>query len=118
MASHFDDTIGHYLKKLSVQEKGVADTKRIINSLCEDAGRAPMFATVESTDTPELTTIKSDSFYGQPLATVATMYLKMRRASNMGPAKITEIYAALKSGGFVFDAVNEDYAKRGLRNSL
>ena len=42
----------------------------------------------------------------------------MRKAMNMGPASVAEIYEALKSGGYQFDATNEDYAKRGVRHSL
>ena len=105
-------------QKLAEQEKQVSDTKRLINMLCEVAGLSPMYATVESPETPALTAIKGDTFYGVPLATAVTTYLRMRKASNLGPAKVADIHAALVQGGFQFEAKNDDYARRGLANSI
>ena len=118
MTTHLDQTIEHYQGKIRALQKQLGEAKRMVNTLCVDAGREPIYATVDEDAMPALGNIKGDSFYGIPLATAVTTYLKMRKAANSGPAKITEIYEALKSGGFVFEAKSEDYSKRGLRNSL
>ena len=115
---HFDETIAVAQEKLRGLELQVVETKRIINALCELAGRTPMYSSVTADETPALTAIKDDTFYGLPLATAITLYFKMRKLAGDGPASVAEIYIALKRGGYVFDAKNDDYAKRGLRNSL
>lgn len=116
MEAHLKKTVDDLLEKLRGLEKQVADARRLVNSLCELAGESPMFAVVD--DAPTLTTIKADTFYGQPFATAAAAYLRMRKAKNMGPATVNDVYDALKQGGYQFDAKNEDYAKRGIRHSL
>jgi hypothetical protein len=62
--------------------------------------------------------MRRDQFYGVPLATAIREYLQMRRASNLGPATVNDIHAALVSGGFVFETRNEANAKRALYISL
>jgi hypothetical protein len=49
---------------------GLHAQQRLINSLCVDAGRAPVFVVVESDDVLALATIKPDTFYGVPLAAI------------------------------------------------
>lgn len=117
MEAHLQKTVDDLLAKLKELEREAADTKRTINGLCALGKVDPMFPVVE-VEQVAVTSIKSDTFYGQPFATAATTYLRMRKAMNMGPASVAEIYEALKSGGYQFDATNEDYAKRGVRHSL
>lgn len=62
--------------------------------------------------------IRSDQFYGQPLAAAIRTILEMRRKQERGPATVNEIYGALIEGGFAFDTRNDENAKRGLRVSL
>ena len=119
MADHVQKTIAELQKKLAEQEVSVLTTKRLINQLSEMAGLARMYsdAELEAAQSVSLS-IRSDQFYGQPLATCVKDILAMRKSLNQGPATINEIFAALEEGGFKFDTKNEDNAKRGLRISI
>lgn len=105
--------------KLLDQERAVAKTKMVINELCEIEG-LPLLYELEEKQTQGTTNlaIRSDQFYGQPLAAAIRAILELRRKLDKGPATVNEIYAALIEGGFAFDTRNEDNAKRGLRISL
>lgn len=120
MSEHIQKTIADFEAKLRLAEAEVSRLKRTINDLCEMAGIPARFATTE----PEVTaatlgSLRSDQFYGRPMATVVREYLELRKASNMDPpATVNEIYNALLSGGFKFEASSEKNAKDGLRISL
>lgn len=105
--------------KLKEQERAASKTKMAINALCEAIDQPPMYAedTADGADNVSLA-IRSDQFYGQPLAGAIRTILEMRRKQERGPATVNEIYAALIEGGFAFDTRNEENAKRGLRVSL
>jgi hypothetical protein len=62
--------------------------------------------------------VRSDEFYGQPLATAIRAVLEKRKGAGIGPAAVRDIYDTLGSGGFKFEAKDEDNAIRGLRQSL
>lgn len=115
-----DSTIADLHRLLKEQEEAVRGTKRTINSLLAMAGRDHLYSEAEIAARGEgsLADIRGDKWYGQPLAKAVREYLAMRRAANLGPATIAEIHDALAQGGFVFEAKTEDYAKRGLRQSL
>ncbi len=115
----FDQAIARLQAKLREQEQGVIKTKLGINFLCEEAGKPPMFRAAElQVGSGVALSIRSDQFYGQPLATCIRQVLEMRKALNQGPATVNEIYDALIEGNYQFDTKNEDNAKRGLRVSL
>jgi hypothetical protein len=65
-----------------------------------------------------LTQIKPDTFYGKKMQTAVREYLEMRRLQNLGPATPREIYSAITSGGYQFDAKDETNALVGLRALL
>lgn len=67
-----------------------------------------------------LANIKSDTFYGKKLQTAVREYLEMRFAAARGtdPATPRQIYDAITSGGFTFDAKDEANALVGLRSLL
>ena len=71
MDAALDSIIVKYQDKVQALEKQLVDAKRMVNQLCEDDGRPPIYL-VESESTPALATIKPDSFYGVPLATAVT----------------------------------------------
>lgn len=105
--------------QLKKQERAALDTKRAVNAIYMAAGESPRYSDSdlgESTG-PSLA-IRSDQFYGQPLAASIREVLEMRRALKQGPATVNELYEALLQGGFKFDTKNEDNSKRGLRISL
>jgi|SRR3569623_85193 len=119
MSDHILKTVEELERKLAEQLTAVATTKRLINQLCEIAGISPRYQNVDSEakSGPSLS-IRSDQFYGQPLATCVRTILEMRKALDQGPATIAEIYDVLLQGGFAFDTKNDDNAKRGLRISI
>jgi hypothetical protein len=117
--SHIQQTIEHYQAKLGEQEKTVIKTKLLINQLSSDAGLPPPYPDAESeSETSASLSIESDKFYGQPLAKSIRKILEMRKALSQGPATVNEIYNALINGGYAFDTLNVENAKRGLRISL
>jgi hypothetical protein len=105
--------------KLQEHERAASKTKMAINALCEASDLPPMYADAdeERRDAVSLS-IRSDQFYGQPLAAAIRIILEMRRKQDRGPATVNEIYASLLEGGFAFETKNEENAKRGLRVSL
>jgi len=101
-----------------VEQKAV-NLKRFINQVLEFDGQPPLYN--EEAIAPKVSSgsIRSDQFYGRPLATVVREVLEMRKAANAGAATVNEIYAKLTEGGFGFDGTaNEENAKRVLRISL
>ena len=119
MAEQIKSAIAVLQTELKEQEQQVIETKKLINSLCKRSGMPPMYADAELNASGGVPlTIRSDQFYGQPLAPSIREILQMRRALNRGPATVNEIYDALHEGGFKFETKNLDNAKRGLRISL
>jgi hypothetical protein len=70
---------------------------------------------------PTVTTIKSDTFYSKKMQTAVREYLEMRKAAAGGvndPATPREIFEAIKSGGYVFEAKDDTTALVSLRALL
>ncbi len=65
-----------------------------------------------------ITQIKPDTFYGKKLQTAVREYLEMRKLQNLGPATPREIYDAITSGGFKFEAKDATTAMIGMRALL
>jgi hypothetical protein len=119
MSEQMKPAIAILQTELKEQEQQVIETKKLINSLCKRSGMPPMYADAELTVSGGVPlSIRSDQFYGQPLAGSIREILQMRRALNQGPATVNEIYDSLHEGGFKFETKNEDNSKRGLRISL
>src|SRR2546423_5606438 len=59
--------------------------------------------------------IKKDQYYGQKIHSAMRQYLAQRKAANMGPATLAEIYKALCDGGMKFETENEDNRKANMR---
>src|ERR1700722_12856196 len=93
-------TIELLQKQLQKQEEEVADKKRIINSLCPLAGIDPIYPDV-AVGSNISAGIRSDEFYGRPLAEVVRTILEKRKHANLGAASVQEIYEAMKAGGFL-----------------
>lgn len=116
MATHIEQTIAALQDQLRRQESEAAETKRVINRLCKEAGLDPLYADAELTDS--VSSIRADQFYGRPMATVIREYLTMRRAGNLGAATAGDIYAALARGGYRWETKNEENSKRGVLIAL
>jgi len=117
---HILKTIADFEAKLRGAQDEVSRLKRTINDLCGMAGLPARYAIADAeTAVASLTTLRSDQFYGRPMATVVREYLELRKASNLDPpANVNEIYDGLVKGGFKFETLNEKNAKDGLRVSL
>jgi len=118
MTDHIRKTIEEVQNKVRVSEEETARLKRMANELAGMAGMSAIYAQVESNETPSISSIRRDQWYGQPLATAIREFLEMRRAANIGPATVNEIFDALTTGGFKFETKDDDNSKRGLRISL
>ena len=118
MSDHFEQTIAELQKKLREQEQEVSKTKDMINRLCEFAGKPPLYAGSDVNVSVGISVIRSDQFYGQPLARAVRQVLEMRNVSGAGPASVKDIYEILKQGGYLFDTKSDLNAMRGLRVSL
>lgn len=99
-------------------ERELSEAKRVANRMSIRAGQGALYPDAEQPSEATLAALRSDQFYGQGLSTAMREYLAMRRATNLGPATVTEIHAALSAGGFAFETKDPDNAKRNIRISL
>lgn len=113
----YEKIIDGLVKVIEEAERKVAEQKRVVNGLCETAGRPLLYSNIDAASSVNLGNIQPDQFYGQPLATAMRSILEMRKATGRGPATVREIYDTLTQGGFKFEAKDEN-ALRGLRQSL
>ncbi|HXO68381.1 MAG TPA: hypothetical protein VN838_05410, partial [Bradyrhizobium sp.] len=95
----------------------VAEWERTINTLCKEAGYKPRYSETSNHST-KVTQISDDTFYGQKQTPAMRAYLDMRKAQGLGPATPREIYEAIKSGGYVFEAKDAEVALVGMRALL
>lgn len=117
MSKTVDQVISELAAEITADEASLRKKKETVNTLCGAVSRPPAYA-LESTTTALPTQIRSDQFYGQPLAGSVRTILEMRRAQNLGAATNREIYDSLMAGGYEFDTKSEDIAQKSLRNSL
>jgi len=117
MSKTVDQVISELAAEITSDEAALRKKKETVNTLCGAVGRPPAYA-LESASSAVPTQIRSDQFYGQPLAGSVRTILEMRRAQNLGAATNREIFDALTAGGYEFDTKNDDIAQKSLRNSL
>jgi hypothetical protein len=118
MTEAVQQTIELVQKQIVDIEADLLEKKRMVNSLCGLIKQPPMYADADLLVSKSLGTMRSDEYYGQPLATAVRLILERRKAAGMGPATVNEIYDTLLKGGFEFNTANDDYAKRGLYSAL
>ncbi|MGJ5134907.1 hypothetical protein [Bradyrhizobium oligotrophicum] len=116
-----DITVAETIDKLSAEitaaEAAIRKKKETVNTLCTILDRPPAYQ-IEDAVAAVPTSIRSDQFYGQPLASAVRTILEMRKQRGLGAATNNEIYDALTAGGYEFDTRSEDIARKSLRNSL
>jgi len=92
--------------------------KKLINQLCAQAGADAMYPEVEGERKPVSTiAIRSDQYFGRPLATVVREILEPRKGT-LGAMPLDELFEQLKRGGYQFDNKNEMIAKRNVAITL
>jgi hypothetical protein len=100
MTDDFSGAIEQLRRKLGEQMKAATETKQAINLLLKMSGQPVLFTDTDS-DNGTSSTIRSDQFYGKPLATAAQEYLESRKQS----VQPEEILRGLEAGGYDFDVV-------------
>lgn len=119
MTDAFAPAIAALQADLADLDKKAREIKSAINTLCKHAGTAELYPNFEAEDgAGSVTNIKADTFYGQTIGKAAREYLRMRKASNLGPATPRQIYEALVQGGLQFETKVEANALVSLRNTL
>jgi hypothetical protein len=105
--------------RIRSKEEDVIRLKRTVNEIYVDAGEEAPYPNISSAEmASDLSSLRSDLFYGQTISGAAKAYLEIRKSAGQGAASVNEIYAALKKGGFPFEAKDDENAKNGLRVSL
>jgi hypothetical protein len=118
MAHDLDPAIATLERRREEALQNVAELERTINMLCKEAGQPPRYAETTTSSGAKLIQISDDTFYGQKQTPAMRTYLEMRRAQGVGPATVREIYEAIKSGGYVFEAKEVETALVGMRALL
>lgn len=119
MNDAFAPAITALMQELKDIERKAKEIKSAINTLSKHAGVAEPYPNLdEENGVGTLSQIRADTFYGKVMGTAAREYLEMRKASGMGPATPREIYEALTTGGFLFEAKDENTALVSLRATL
>lgn len=120
-SDEFAPAIRRLQQDIKAKEAEILGLKQTVNTLCGYAGVASVYSNLDAPSAGDFGSLRRDQFFGVPLATAVKDYLNMRgdpKAGGAGAATVNEIFAALKDGGFHFEAKNDDNAKRGLRISL
>ncbi|MBI3466050.1 MAG: hypothetical protein HY000_23800 [Planctomycetes bacterium] len=118
MSEEGDRLIAKAQAKLKGLETEVIKTKEFINQIRAFDELPPLYSDLALKPEVSIGAIRSDQFYGRPLATVVREILEMRKASGLTAASVAEIYSKLVEGGYQFETSNEENAKRVLRISL
>ena len=116
-AEHVSRTIEMVQSQILNLEKQLSEKKRMVNGLCALVDRPAVYA--DTDPSAEMAVgIRSDEFYGRPLASVVKAILQKREAARLGAASLDELYDAMIRGGFKFEAKNDGTAKRSLAISI
>ena len=115
---HIEKTIEELEKKIVDREKELLEAKKTLNSLCQLAGKQPLYVIEEKPQNAFSEELRGDEYYGKPLATVLTKILQRRNVKGSGPAAIREIFDEMKAGGYLFETKNDSNSMRGIRISM
>ncbi len=114
---HARKTIADLESRLKEINTEAVRIKTAINCLYEIMEQPPKYdEVVEKTDNN--LSLRSDEYYGKPLARVITEVLEKRKAANLGAVKLNDIYEELVAGGCKLTGKNEGIKKRGLAISM
>jgi hypothetical protein len=119
MSDHIKQTIADLEKKVHEYEAHSLRIKTTINELCSMAQLPPRYNPADLKKGQGVGfVIRSDQFHARPLATIIREYLEMRKASDLGPATVEEIYEALAEGGYAFNTKTDAIARISLSNAI
>jgi hypothetical protein len=128
MSDDLAPAIAVFERIIADAERKAAEARNAINSLLREQGLPPRYTDegrpgsaggIVLSGSGLLSggpvQIKRDSFYGKKQMTAVRELLEMRRASGEGPATPKEVVAALKAGGYRFEAKSDEIALVGVR---
>lgn len=118
MENAIANAIEVFKNRVKEKEEELNRLKKAVNAMASDAGLPVVYASIATEAVGSVASLRSDHFYGQGLLTAMRTYLEMRKASGLSAASATDIYEAVKSGGFKFETANELNAKTVVRSSL
>jgi hypothetical protein len=100
MSSELQGAIDVLVKRVEQKAQELAENKRLVNSLCREAGLDPYYPDSDLAETgfAGLPSLQADQFYGKSPITAAREYLELRRTA----VPLEEVLAALERGGFDF----------------
>src|SRR5438093_9066800 len=117
MNDEFLKSIDVLASRVAVKEEEVNKLKRLVNELCREGGMPDRYRDIgEAATTARV--LRPDQFYGQTLTAACRSYLEFRKAANLGAATVSDIYTAIRDGGYKFDTKNEENAKISVGNAL
>jgi hypothetical protein len=116
MSQHVTETINLVQQQIQNLQRELSEKQRMVNSLCDLIGQTRLYA--DTSVSSGLRALRSDQYYGQPLATAIRMVLERRQAAGQGPATVSDIYDDLVAGGYLFNAKSDENAKRGVYGTL
>lgn len=104
MTDELQGAITVLVKRIEQKAQELTDSKRMVNSLCREAGLDPYYPDSDLTETgfAGLPSLQSDQFYTKSPITAAREYLELRKTA----VPLEEILAALERGGFDFAGQN------------
>jgi hypothetical protein len=117
MNDELSNTIEVLTTRVRAKEEEANKLKRLINELCSEAGIEIRFPGITENG-GTISAIRSDEYYGQPLTAAIRNYLERRKTSGLGAATLSEIFNAVREGGYKFDTRNDENAKIGVGNAL
>lgn len=101
MSNELEGAIAVLVKRIEQKAQELADSKKMVNSLCREAGIDPMYldADLAVTGVSGLPSLQSDQFYRKSPITAAREYLELRGTA----VPLEEILDGLIRGGFDFE---------------
>ena len=111
---HKSKTIAELQEKLASIEREANKLKQTINLLYELDSKPPLYSDCDAASVAN-SPLKGDEYHNMPRATAITEILERRKAVNLTPVTIDEVYEDMIAGGFQFTkGKNEGIQKRGV----
>jgi hypothetical protein len=117
LSDQIHSTIEVLALRVSTKEAEANKLKTLVNELCREVGLPERYHVVAGADA-SARNLRKDHFYGMTLSGAARAFLEMRKSANLGAASVSEIYQAMRDGGYKFETKNDENAKITLRGVL
>lgn len=110
------NTIDVLSARVTVKEDEANKLKKLVNELCGEAGISIRYPAI--LESGGIGSIRADQFYGLPLTAAIRNYLELRKSGGLGAASPSDIFRAIKDGGYKFDTKNDEIARISVGNAL